>query len=842
MLYMKHFAVLSLALCGILTVCELPLAVAQSEVAVSPIQELLTAESLGKAISSLQKNYGKDYAQGADFQKELESLGQAPDAAKLRDLARRALTAHPLLAKNPILFVSRHQYAGDHHNTATLFQVNEINENKFNPTGEIKQLDLKTGEVKALFNPGKTGLARDPEMSFDGKKILFSCRKDIKDGYHIYEMDSDGRNVRQLTALPAVSDIDPMYLPEGDIIFSSSREPKFCMCNRHIMANLYRMGADGANPHQIGRSTLFEGHSSLLPDGRILYDRWEYVDRNFGDAQGLWTSNPDGTNHAIYWGNNTTSPGGVIDARPIPGTNKVIAVLAACHDRPWGAIGIIDRQKGLDGPVPVERTWPADYHSKISTTEFGYDSPAQFVKNRYEDPYPVDSQFFLVSRALDQKTKGEKTGLFLIDVFGNEILIHEESSGYGVYDAQLISSRPAPPSRPSSVDLKKKTGIFFLQNVYEGTHMKGVKPGEIKYLRIVESPEKRTWTTHGWAGQGEQAPAVNWHSFENKSVLGIVPVEKDGSACFEVPADKFVYFQALDADGKMVQSMRSGTIIRPGEYQSCVGCHEDRLSSPPADMGMAQASRRKPTPLTGRMGKTELFSYARDVQPIWDKNCLTCHDFGKKAGGKLNLAGDLIMPFNVSYTELWSKGVISCVGGGSAEIREPKSWGSSASRLVKVLEEGHNEVKLTPEEKATILTWLDLNGVYYPYYDTAYADGAFGQGPLNPEEYGKLQKLCGGILTGWHGSRGNVVISFTRPEISPILKKVEPQAATEILALLNEGKKRLEKTPRSDMPGFTPASNFTGQLDKYDNMDEMAQKVKAAMIAGKKVYDRDFVK
>lgn len=151
-----------------------------------------------------------------------------------------------------------------------------------------------------------------------------------------------------------------LYLPDDGIAFSSTREPKYCMCNRHIMANLFRMEADGANIHQIGKSPLFEGHSSLLPDGRLLYDRWEYVDRNFGDAQALWTANPDGTAHAVYWGNNTASPGAVIDARAIPGTELVLAVFGSCHDRPWGALAILDRRLGLDGPDPVVRTWPAD--------------------------------------------------------------------------------------------------------------------------------------------------------------------------------------------------------------------------------------------------------------------------------------------------------------------------------------------------------------------------------------------------------------------------------------------------------------------------------------------------
>src|SRR5512135_1627681 len=184
-------------------------------------------------------------------------------------------------------------------------------------------------------------------------------RRDRDDDYHIYEMDAGGTGLRQLTFGPGVTDIDPIYLPDGRILFTSTREPKYCMCNRHIMGNLFTMEADGANIQQIGHSTLHEGHASLLPDGRVLYDRWEYVDRNFGDAQGLWTTNPDGTNHAVYYGNNTASPGAKLEGRPIPGTERVVCTFSSCHDRPWGALAIVDRRLAVDGRAAVVRTWPA---------------------------------------------------------------------------------------------------------------------------------------------------------------------------------------------------------------------------------------------------------------------------------------------------------------------------------------------------------------------------------------------------------------------------------------------------------------------------------------------------
>ncbi|MCX6223398.1 MAG: hypothetical protein NTV01_01360, partial [Bacteroidia bacterium] len=200
-----------------------------------------------------------------------------------------------------IVYIERAQYVPDHHNTETMFQKGEINEASFAGNSALKAYNLQTGKTRTLIE-SKEGIVRDPEVSFDGKKIIFSMRNNKDDFYHIYEIDADGTNLKQLTFADYVTDIDPLYLPDGSIVFSSTREPKFCMCNRHIMCNLFLMDADGANIIQLGNSTLHEAHSTLLNDGRILYDRWEYVDRNFGDAQSLWVVHPDGTKHSIYYG------------------------------------------------------------------------------------------------------------------------------------------------------------------------------------------------------------------------------------------------------------------------------------------------------------------------------------------------------------------------------------------------------------------------------------------------------------------------------------------------------------------------------------------------------------
>ena len=380
-----------------------------------------------------------------------------------------------------------------------MFQTGEINTGSFQGGGALKTVDLATGQVKTLLEV-PDGMARDPDVSFDGTKILFSMRRNREDDYHLYEMNADGSGLRQITFGSGVTDIDPIYLPDGRILFTSTREPKYCMCNRHIMGNLFTMEADGSNMQQIGHSTLHEGHASLLPDGRIIYDRWEYVDRNFGDAQGVWSCNPDGTNHAVYWGNNTNSPGAVLDNRAIPGTELLLANFSSCHDRPWGALAIVDRRLGLDGRPPVLRTWPADAIDLVG--KGNYDTFIR-VNPKYEDPYPLSDKVFLCSRMTG---RGEEMGIYLLDTFGNEVLLHVEEPG--CFDPMPLGPRPRPPVIPPRIDLTKSEGYYYVENVYVGTGMETVAPGSVKYLRVVESPEKRFWTGPAWdGGTGQQAPA-----------------------------------------------------------------------------------------------------------------------------------------------------------------------------------------------------------------------------------------------------------------------------------------------------------------------------------------------
>lgn len=735
-----------------------------------------------------------------------------------------------------ILFVTRSQYLQDHHNTATLFQTGEINTASFRGGAALKIFNTKTGRVNILLET-KNGVIRDPEVSFDAKNIVFSYRKDSADDYHIYEIGVDGSGLRQITKGAGLSDIDPLYLPDGGILFSSTREPKYCMCNRHVMANLYRMQADGSQMTQLGKSTLFEGHSALLNDGRIIYDRWEYIDRNFGDAQGLWTVNPDGTRHAIYYGNNTNSPGGIIDPRPIPGSNLILCIFGSCHDRPWGALTLLDRTKGVDGKDAVVKIWPES--SKDLMGKGNWDQFMQ-IPVRYEDPYPINAEKFLVSKSISIDKPGmhpvnQKMGIYLVNATGEEELLFEDEE-LSCFDPIPIVARKAPPVIPFKRDFSNAPGQFYISDVYEGTHMEGINEGDIKYLRVIESPPKRTWTHTSWGGQGQQAPGVNWHSFENKKILGTVPVESDGSAYFEVPNSKYVYFQLLDKDKKMLQSMRSGVIVHSGEINGCIGCHENRLSAPANVNKMPAALQKSVQKLHGWEGETKTFSYLREVQPIFDKHCVKCHDFGKKAGKKLLLAGDKNPYFNASYMDIQMKKMITCVGGGPADIQQALSWGSHKSKLIQVIEKGHGSSEMTKKELETLYTWIDLNGVYYPEYESAYPENPAGRSPLTHDELIELGKLIGvDILKEKVYSRTlGPQISFDRPELSPGLEGAQNDSDyKKALSIITMGKKRLEEKPRCDMPGFVPSEIHQKMLAKYMMREKEAEDCRLNIVKGK---------
>lgn len=780
------------------------------------------AASLRAMLRDLTETFGAEgFPEGAGLLARAEALGAEADEAALGALRREAARANPLVRRAPIAFVARRQYAQDHHNTHTMFPSapGEVNDGAYRPGGAIRVWDPRTDAVRTVEESAE-GLFRDLECSHDATRLLYAFRPDAAGNSSIYERPVAGGEPRRLTRFPGADDMDPLYLPDGRIVFSSTRDPKYVMCNRHIAANLYRMEADGSNIVKIANSTLFERPTDLLPDGLILYDRWEYNDRDFGSAQGLWTVAPDGTRAVTYYGNNSPI-GAAIDGRAVPGSRLVAAILSSTHDRPWGALALIDRTRGVDGRAPVLRTWPEEAHARIADPGAPNRIDAyKSLKIKYEDPRPLSEKYLLVSRQIPGK--GEKTGLYLVDVFGNETLLVEEAGDWGIYDPTPLAPRPLEPTLAETRDYADAPGSILVRDVYAGTHMRGVRRGEAKTLRVVESVPKRfTCRRQQWGGEGQQNPAANWHSFEVKRVLGEVPIHPDGSAWFTVPQDRFVYFQVLDAEGRMLQSMRTGTQVQSGERVGCVGCHESRQSAPPAGGGrpMALAQGAPATPLRRVLdfgaredalcadAPRETFNFVTDVQPIFTARCVSCHGYDAPAAD-LTLVPDKNTVFNAAYVDLWRDrgraGVphgnfLGAIGAGGSAFAPAKSWGSHASPLIRKLTDdpGHADL-LTAAERRRIQEWVDLNAPYYGDYCTNYGQNPGGRSPLSWQEHQAL-----GIGWGlWHGVRDPAPIYFDNPERSPGLRRLPEAKRPAAVALIRKGLERLRANPDVDWRGL----------------------------------------
>ncbi len=806
-------------------------------------------QSLRLAVTDLKDVFDTRYPKAGEYvgritalEGELRGIGSREKPRKLKELAadvdalsREALVASPLLSDQPILYVSREQYRRDHHNTETMFQNGAPHSSGFRGGTSLKLVDLATGSETIVLDAPEGGI-RDPEVHFDGTRIILSYRRNQADDYHIWETRADGSGLRQLTDGWGVCDIDPMYSSDGRIIFTSTRDAKACACNVHAQGNLFCMDADGSNIRQLSRNTLFDGHPCLMPDGRILYYRWEYVDKHFGPAQGLWTMNPDGTEHAVYYGNNAWWPGAIFDGRPIPGTDRVIATLGSCHAPPFGEIGVIDRRLGFDGERPLVKTWP-----RVPVKRNGYDHVWN-LPLRYEDPYPLSDKYFLCSRTIDwARSDGyeliDKYGIFLIDIFGNEVLIHADSE-QSCFDPMLLSPRPRPRSIPPKIEgPAERQGTFYVYDVYRGTGMESVQPGAVKWLRVVESPPKRFISTGDYNNGARQAPAMNWSDVINKRIIGTVPVEADGSAYFTAPTDTFLFFQLLDSDGMMIQSMRSGTILQPGEVAGCVGCHEERNTVVPAEYS-PRALARPPERPEPWYGPPREFSYAAEVQPVFDRYCVSCHDYGEQAGDSLNLSGDKTLLFNLSYLELHRRSgtqfklaepgapdpLIKVVNHGPPEVLPAYSWGSHRSRIVQVLRDGHYGVELDKESLNRLVTWIDLNAVYYGSFASARPSHFGGRCPIPPADIKRLNELTGLDVTEEVKAS---YVNLTRPELSLCLLANLPSEAggtaepgkarfsgtddpnyQEALSIIRAAADALRQHPRMDMPGAMPAANI----------------------------------
>jgi hypothetical protein len=450
---------------------------------------------------------------------------------------------------------------------------------------------------------------------------------------------------------------------------------------------------------------------------------------------GLFIMYPDGSHQTEWFGNQNGWPYSLLHARPIPGTSKAIACGGGFQGPYCGELLIIDRNKGTNGAQSISMICPkreTQPHVSKSSLAMGN---ADF---RWEYPLPLDENDFLVSWRKTEMASGGSGGmgssfdgkfrLYFMDVDGKrELLAWADQSV-----SQAVSMKPrekTPPRVAVQANYSDSMGEFTMQNVYIGEGMKGITSGA-KSLRVVALHYRLYGTdgvcvTMGSAPSGMFAPAIfcpvsqYGGSWDAKEVLGEAPIFPDGSAAFKVPARTPVYFQVIDSNGYAMASMRSWSTLMPGEKFACVGCHENKITSPPAT-GMGQAGTAKP--LTGPLGiENKPFDYTTMIQPIFEKSCVSCHTSVHSSGFDLTGAKAKNAGRNVpaSYCSLM-KGIGPKSSNNAVNIcyifqqpgqQPPYSFGSSQSGIMKKALNGTSadmNKLLTQTEKNIIACWIDL--------------------------------------------------------------------------------------------------------------------------------------
>jgi len=712
----------------------------------------------------------------------------------------------------------------------------------------------KDGTATTIFSD-PDGCIYDMNASYDARTLYFSYRGKGERYWHIWRIGVDGSELRRLTDGP-FHDISPVLLPDGDVTFVSTRRGGFTVCQPGPASNLHSMASDGSDIRCVSMNTLADFSPQVLPDGRVLFTRWEYVDRDLTYRQSLWTQNPDGTGYQLYFGNTIRDVGTFWQARPLPGhVDTIVATFAPHHGWPHGAIGLITTRFGPEAPRGNGFVWITGEFPEIGDRSYEWS---------YRDPFPLTESQFLVAYGGGVN----RYRIFVLDVDDNKRLVYEDPAMCCHGPLPLRPQRP-PPIVPAVSETRGKDvqyGTYLLMDVYRG--MKGVEPGRAPSIRVMEQVRKSEDLV---SRAYDQSPVMSYGTYYAKRSWGTAPIAADGSAHFKAPALRELYFQVLDSEGRELHRMTSGTQIMPGQIVACVGCHEPRQEAPP-NQHMPIAGRSSPVDLKREpWGNDGLVHFPTVVQPVLDKYCVSCHD-GANPDGGISLSGDKTRLFSVAYDNLLGRSrsyrqhdmqsgemLASEKGKGKplvhffwllrtpTGINQPLWTGSHASRLLDYVDTDHCGQLMPLADRQRIYVWIDANVPYYDTYahsrsrspgrrdlctdsDTGRESSWFARDFLGV--YRKRCASCHGKFPHpndfgaiWDGRMA--WIDFSRPHLSaaltahlaedaggrgittprngkrpPLFADTSDVDYRAMLEAIETGKRRMLANPRADMAGF----------------------------------------
>lgn len=704
-----------------------------------------------------------------------EKIAGPPPGAALSPNAFNAGAAAGLrkMGVEQLLFVRRFTLTNSHVYT-------EHNDARWTPGGGLCRLDLATGAAKELLPPEfATGVVNRFDLSFNAKRVVFDFKKSAKEGYRIYELELASGTVRQLTFPEAddnelaarygygTNDMHPCYLPDGGIVFTSTRCKKSVLCNGgdvYTTPVLHRMKADGTEIRQLSHGSLNEFSPAVLPDGRILYMRWEYNRKGSGGVKCLWSMRPDGTATSEVYGNQILDPETMVYGRPIPGTKDKICFLGASHCCPNNGVGtvvVLDTKvdtASRDAMTFITKDVDARTHGGFTFIVDGkrVDEKTGEPGRLFKDPYALSERCFLAACKPKGRPWHDPRGyaLVILDREGNDTELYRDKAVSCWHPYPLLARTPPPVPAVVTDEALAAKGLAHcvISDVTAG--MEGVERGTVKWLRVLEQVPRPWAARKRWAGtrdtEGMAHTALGPNLLGLQVQHGIVPVEPDGSASLYVPADRNIYFQALDANFMAIQTERTFVNYRPGEIRSCTGCHERSRAPVNRPSGQTIVALNHPPhlprPQPGESTGKRVFDYERQIQPLWDKHCISCHSGTNQAVTTLDLRGERTTLHNISYDNLLGLNKPHpCEVGFQVnenavrsfiEYAPPYTYGAHTSLLaiaigsfaphlatlklpparIMALRTAHKEVKMTNEDYIQVVNWLDAGCQYHPSY------------------------------------------------------------------------------------------------------------------------------
>ncbi len=589
------------------------------------------------------------------------------------------------------------------------------------------------GEVRPLTQYADAAI-QDPCVSFDGKMILFSMAPGPGAPRNIWEIRTDGTGLRRVTGVDAQGrdgdDFDPFYLPDGRIAFTSNRPGYLDEYNRSLTEVLHVVQADGSGMEQISFNMSDDFDPFLLPSGRIAYTRWDH--HGTQNRFPLFATSPDGSGTFHLFGPhdlNFFHPEAVPDGR-------LVAILSNEVNGDAGRIALLRLEGTHDDP-------PTPGLIATLTPDVELDGPP-FLRGAFKYPRWIGNNRFVVSYTLpfgegtpaDEEVDEELAdyGLYTFEVLpdgqggetiSNLIFLYNDPNTQE-YDAQLVAPRERPPAVPSTLDPGATTGVFHVSSIFNrqtGDGQERPQPGDVAQVMVIEAIPTFPGDARG----------ISTTEFERKRILGVAPVESDGSFHIRVPANTPLSFNLLDAQGRSMVTKRNWVYARPGEqFLGCAGCHGPRGSSANLNtLALARAATDLETPVAQR----EVINFGQTLQPLVEAKCTGCHQptFVPRIVNGATVIDTLAAPANLDLRmvavtdsitqETFPQAYLSLAGGmemmGSTVVTPGFS---RRSRLIDVLRalgsatgqppHPQGAEALTDAEKRLFTVWVDLGAQY----------------------------------------------------------------------------------------------------------------------------------